>query len=323
MIRRRTLALALSLPIVLSGCGVAADIAGVHDAPVERTDGASVSLKTAQDISTRLLGEAQDARAATGKEGQAAREKTFAGPALREAEAQAKSGAEQEKGEAPEQTVLAVSTGAEWPRTILSTSRSGDQQRLHVLVATSADQPYRVFADVPMAAGASVPALAEPEQGSTATVTGKVDGEVATAAEAWAKAVAYPAPKSTPKGISVKDSISTALMDNASAQGKDLDGIATYTQRQQVHDGSVASIELADGGQLAFVPTTRTDKITGGWRLEELKLGDEAIAELADAKSVSDDLTVTHAETLAVVIPAEGDAQVVGASEQVESAKGS
>lgn len=323
MTRRRLTALALSLPLALGGCGMAADIAGVHDAPAERTDGASVTTSTAQEVTTRILADVRTARSAKGEKGTSARKEVLAGPALREAEAAAKVKAASEGGPAAEPKVLAISRGSEWPRSILATSRRGSSQVLHVLVAESADQPYRLFADVPMAAGASVPALDKPATGSPATIAGALDGRAATALESWSEAVGFPAPKKSPSGISLDDAYSTALRKNAKAQDKELGDLASYTQAQAVADGKVATFTLADGGQLSFVPMTRTDTITAGKKLKELKISDKALAGLVDAKTVRKRLSVTHAETVVVLAPKQGDASIVGVSDQVSGAKGS
>lgn len=322
MMRRRAVALALTLPL-LGGCGVAADIAGVHDAPAESTDGGSITVTTAQEVVSRVLADARTTRSGKGGKGAESRKEVLTGPALREAEAAAKTRTTADTGKAAEAQVLAVSRGPEWPRTILATSRSGPTQRLHVLVAEGADKPYRLFADVPMAAGASVPALDEPTTGSPSVVADAADGKTAEAVEAWSKAVAFPAPKKSPSGIEIKDAYSTALRKNAKAQDKDLDDLAKYRQEQTPADGKVVTFDLVQGGEISFVPMTRTDTITAGEKLKELKISDSSLARLVDAKSVKKKLEVTHAETIVVVTPEKGDASVVAASEQVQGAKGS
>mgnify|MGYP007088720199 CR=1 FL=1 len=40
---RRLTPFVLALPIALGGCGIGSSIAGVHDAPAERSDGASIT----------------------------------------------------------------------------------------------------------------------------------------------------------------------------------------------------------------------------------------------------------------------------------------
>lgn len=318
---RPLLALVCALPVALSGCGLAADVAGVHDAPTEQGRGGAVTREAAQEIAARVLGEARTARGdgATAED----RRSVLMGPALREADAAARARSTASPSEAVQPQVLAVSEGTGWPRTIVATTRTDEEQRLYVLVSTSAEGAYRLFADVQMASGAAVPGLADPAQGSPVRINGTPGDAVETAVTGWSEAVAYPAPSTRPSGVSVADEFSTALRTNAEQQAEELDGLAEYTQEQQRQEATMVSIGLADGGRLAFVPMTRTDTLTAGEELQELTLEDAATRRLADTEAISQELTVEHAETLAVHVPSEGAARVVGASEQIESAEGS
>lgn len=315
----------VALPVLLGGCGLGEAVVGIHDAPAERSDGASVTEETARDVASRVLDLATDHHKAGGAATTTDRTKAFSGPALREARAAATS--KDYSGRSAQTLndleILGISRGHSWPRAILATSQVKGIQYLHVLVAEGADQPYSLFADVPMAAGSSVPALAPVDEGSPVTVSEDPDTEVAIAATAWAKGVTYPPPTKEPTAVSFEDAFSTALRKNAEAKDKDLDDLATYRQRQSTVDAASVSFDLAEGGQLTFLPMTRTDTITAGGKLKELKIEDEALEDVLDASTVERALSIKHAETLALVTPESGKATVVGVSDVLRSAKGS
>lgn len=323
---RRTpfVATLIALPVVLGGCGIGTSLAGVHDAPAEKSDGASVSSDTAGKVADRVVTDAVGVSRTSGKAADAARSKVLSGPALREVNAAVRS---KDKGTRTSQQVkglkvLAVSRGTSWPRAVLATSKTKDVQYLHVLVAESADQPYTLFADVPMAAGASVPALAPVDEGAPVKMSKAPEQDVTTAANSWAKGVAFPAASAAPKDVSVRDGFSVALKKNAKKTDDELGDLATYRQRQAIAKGETVAFELADGGSLTFVPMTRTDTITATKKLKELKIQQSALEHVLDASTVTKALSIKHAETVAFVTPEEGAARVVGASDVLESAKG-
>lgn len=324
MTRRTPFVITLvTLPVALGGCGLGTSIAGVHDAPAEDTGGASISSQAADQVADRVITGAVDVSRAPDKKGEAARADVLSGPALREVEAavETKDRTSRSDDTIDGLKVLAVSRGTDWPRAVLATSQTDDVQYLHVLVAPAVDKPYTLFADVPMASGASVPALAPIEEGSPVKVSKAPSQDVTAAADAWAKGVAYPASKA-PADVSVSDGFSAALKKNAKATSKDLGKLATYRQSQAIADGQSVEFELADGGSLTFLPMTRTDTITATSKLKELKIEQPALKREIDRSSVKKSLTVKHAETVAFVTPPEGKARVVGASDVLESAKG-
>ena len=325
MSRRTPFAATLvALPVLLGGCGLGQSVAGIHDAPTESSDGAAITEGTGRDVAARVLDRAAERREEGAKATAEDRAELFSGPARREADAAARTGDDGGAAEEHEDlTVLGISRGSDWPRAVLATSRDGDVQRLHVLVSEDADRAYTLFADVPMAAGASVPALAPVAEGSPATVSGAPDEAVISAADAWAKGVAYPAPSTTPSGVSLEDAFSSALAKNAKAEDEDLDDLADYRQRQARVDADSVTFDLAGGGQLSFLPMTRTDTITASGELKELKIEDSALEGVLDAATVEDSLSIKHAETLALVTPGSGTAKVVGVSDVLHSATGS
>lgn len=326
MSRRTTpfVATVVALPIALAGCGAGPAVVGMHEAPAESSDGASITKETATDVATRVLEDAAATRKEGAKASEQERKAVFAGPALRASDAAVRSKDEQNHvgGATEDLQVLSVSKGTEWPRAVLATSQEEGTQFLHVFVAQSADQPYRLFADVPMAAGASVPALAPVSEGSVVTVADEPGKDVTKAVEAWAEGVGYPPPKKEPAGVSFDDAFSKALKKNASAKDDDLGDLARYRQKQSTADVTSVSFELVRGGKLSFVPMTRTDTITASDKLKVLKIEDPAIRRVLDASKVRKKLSVKHAETLAMVTPAKGDATVVGVSDVLQSASG-
>lgn len=325
MSRHTPFAVALiALPIALGGCGVGTSLAGVHDAPTEKSDGASVSSDTASEVSERVVTDAVGVSRASGKGHDAERTKVLSGPALREVQAAVVSRDKPSRAstEVKGLKVLGVSRGTSWPRAVLATSQTKDVQYLHVLVAESADQPYTLFADVPMAAGASVPALAPLDEGAPVKLSKVPSKEATSAADSWSKGVAFPAAKKAPKDVSVTDGFSAALKKNAKKTDKELGTLADYQQNQAIAKGETIEFQLAGGGSLTFLPMTRTDTITATAKLKELKIEQAALKHVLDASTVKKSLSITHAETVAFVAPAEGKAQVVGASDVLHSAKG-
>lgn len=312
----------LALPVLLGGCGIGETVAGIHDAPTEGSDGASMTEETADDVAGRVLASAHgdgSSRSTADK-----RERILSGPALREANA---APASKERTSRPTEdvedlTVIGISRGPDWPRAILATSREKGAQYLHVLVAEAADEPFRLFAEVRMAAGASVPALAPVDEGSPLALADDPGEHVASATSAWTKGMAHPKPKKAPKGVALDDTFSTALRKNATKQEKDLDDLATYRQRQSTSDVGTVSFELAEGGELAFLPMTRTDTFTVGRKAKELTLGDRGVRRILDSSKVKRSLTIKHVETIAIVAPETGRANLVGASEVLHSAEG-
>lgn len=320
--RTRLVALVAALPVALAGC---ASVAGVHDAPSEVPDGPSISQTAGAEVTQRVLSETAVALDLTGKQADASRKAVLTGPALAAAEARerVRRGDDGPGSLAPkaEARVLAVSRGTEWPRSILATSRQGEEQLLHVLVAEGPTSPYRLFATVPMAAGASIPAFADPQDGVAVKAPKAVTEKDLTVVQTWAQAVAHPAPKKQPGGIVLDDTFSSALRDNAAAQQKSLGKLATYKVAHAVgKDGIVFS--LADGGTLTIAGLTRKDTVTATNRAKELRMPSE-IAKVLGKDKITKELTVSHLETVAIVTPGDGKSSVVAASEQLADAKGS
>lgn len=320
--RAKLAALTAAIPLALSGC---AGLVGVRDAPAEVTDGPSISQSAGAEVTQRVLGEAAVALDRTGKDAAADHKRVLTGPALASAQARVRvDQVEDGPGSlAPqaEARVLAVSRGTAWPRSILATSRQGEEQLLHVLVADGPKTPYRLFATLPMAAGASIPAFAAPEDGVAVKAPQDVTEEDLSAARAWAQGVSFPAPKKAPGSVVLDDPFSTALRQNAAAQQKALGRLASYKVEHAVRDEGIV-FALADGGTLTVTSLTRKDTVTASNRAKELRMPSD-LAEVLGTRTISDELTVNHLETVALVTPEKGKTSVVAAAEQLSGAKGS
>lgn len=322
---RRTpfVATLVAMPVLLGGCGLGDSIVGLHPAPPETDGGASVTQQTAKELSLRLLGEASEVRKdakATTKE----RSQVFSGLAARTASAAARSKDKQVSSDSQDNKlqVLAVSRGSDWPRAVLATSRKDDTQFLHVFLSQKAGAPYTLFADVPMAAGASVPAFPPATEGTKVTLTTKPPKDVTNAITAWTKGVRYPAPKKAPTAVSFDDAFSKALKKNARDQHKDLNKLARYAQIQSLSKGTMIDFQLAEGGHLSFLPLTRTDKMVGHKKLKVLKVEDKLVSRLLGSTKVTKELSIQHAETIALVTPEKGKAHVVGVRDVLSKVSG-
>lgn len=313
--------LLVSLPALLGGCG-AGSVLGIHDAPPERPDEAAVTADAAKGVADRVLHRAADHRAAASRSSAHDRREIFSGPALREVGAAARSADSIDYSESvSDLKVLGISHGRDWPRAILATSQDAGTQYLHVLVSRRVDEPYTLFADVRMSPGARVPALAPVDEGSPVSVAEEPD-ELAAAATAWGEGMAYPAPEEAPSGVSFEDSFSKALQKNAKAQAEDVEGQARYRQRQATGDAPAIIFDLAAGGELSFVPMSRTDIFTVEDTATQLSVGDRDVRRLLDSSTVGRSLSVKHAETVAIVAPESGEVMPVGASSVLHRAKG-
>lgn len=321
---RRTPAIALlvALPVLLGGRGAGTAAVGVHDAPAERSDGSALPTDAAQQVADRVLARAAGSRAAGSGDDDRARRQVFSGPALREANAAARSHDRVDQSESvSDLEILGVSHGRDWPRAILATSRDGDTQYLHVLVSTAVDRPYTLFADVRMSPGARVPALAPVEDGAPMSLSDTPEG-LASAVTSWAKGMPYPEPDEVPSGVSFDDSFSKALRKNAEAQAEDVEDVAGYTQRQAPADAPAITVDLAAGGELSFIPMDRTDTFTVEDPERRLTVGNRGVRRLLGASTVGRSLSVRHVETIATVTPESGEVTLVGASDVLQHASG-
>lgn len=313
--------------VVLSACGA---VVGVGPAPTGTVAGV-VDTSRAQEIATRVVGEARKAAATPGSSGDALRTAAFTGDALVAAQADAKldsstpaatKARRQLVDEAP--SVLAVSRGASYPRTILAQSRyeQSDLPVLLLLVTPDARTPYRIAASVGMLPGTQVPAF-DPVASGSPSLTGadlSDTGRYGTLVDGYAASLAYPAPKSTTaKGIEPDDGFAKAVRSNAAAQAKAVAALGSF---RQVHDerSVVGGLQTAGGrGVLVFATMDRSDTILV--RNGTLSLP-KSFTTLSGLSSVSSEADLTTLEVVALVVPPSGDATVVGGEEHLYAASG-
>ncbi|HMM94648.1 hypothetical protein [Phycicoccus sp.] len=329
--RRHALtAAALGLALATTGCGATDALVGLHDAPSERSTAAPLDEEGATAIAARLLAAARATATEPGATGHAARAAVLAGDALTMADTAAARGAvattEAGLAKGPAPTVLAQSRGREWPRAILATTldESTSTQYLHVMVSRSPQAPFRIEASVPMLGGARLPSLGG--RGDGAPFVPVEDGEglpisPAKAFQGYAAALGRPAPKTPPKGVDAKDSFADALGVSAAVQTKALGRLATLAQVHTPDLRHAVAFRLAGGGVVAFGLMRRTDTISVRPGAKELVLPSRYSA-LVGKKKVTKSLSLTSLEPIVLVVPTEGDATAIGATELLAAGKG-
>ena len=328
---RRPLALgaALVAAFALAGCGAQDALVGLHPAPAEQTAAAPLDVDGATAVATRLLTAADapaegDAKAAT-----AAREAVLMGDALTVANARAASKATTEVAAAElaavaKPTVVAQSQGRDWPRAILATTldEKSNTQFLHVMLSEEPDEPFRITASVPMFAGAELPALGDSAKGAPLLDVAAADG-LATAPDkavaAYAAALATPKPTPT-KVVAVDDPFATALRTSAAAQTKALGKLATLTQVHKPVLDEAVTFRLADGGAVTFGLMSRTDTVSLKAAAKEVVLPAE-YAKVTGKPKATKSFTLGNLEPFVMVVPATGQAEVIGATELLTSGK--
>lgn len=329
--RIRVVAVVAALCAGLAGCGVGDRVAGTRAIPVEPSGGAPLDERTAVAIVARVLGQVASAPTDGSASAKAARAKVMTGAALSLAEA-ASAVRDVDPGPDPvvvpaEPEVLAISSGRAWPRSILATTLDGTSSTrdLHLLVSTSASQPYVLAASVPMAAGTSVPALGRVSGGAApvGSLT-RGDAKATEVLTAYAKALAYPQPAKTAL-VTTQDPLARDLRANAAAQTKALGALATLTQSHVLAPGEAGrpvGFALAGGGSVVFGQLLRTDTVTLKPTAKEVVLPPD-IAKLAKRPKVTRQVTVRTLEDVVIIIPETGPATVIGAQEQRVGATGS
>lgn len=316
----------LSLAASLTGCGLGSSIVGLHDAPIERTDAAPLSVDGAERVAARVLDAAAAARAAKGAEAAKVQPTVLADAALAQAQAATKIGsvtATDPLQKVSDPTVVAISRGKAWPRAMLvgTLDEASKTQTLHVLMSTSAIDPFKVYASVPMLPGTSVPALGDLAVGSPLiTSTDKAGAPLgsAEALTAYSAALNYPKPVAS-KAVGTGDAYATALRTSAAVQVKALGALASFNQTHAPVAKNSIAFGLADGGTVTFGQLTRRDVITASAGAKELVIP-AGYSKLVGKGKASKNIVINSLEQLVVVIPAKGLATTVGADEQLVSA---
>jgi hypothetical protein len=315
--------------LVLAGCGASDSLVGLHPAPAEQTAAAPLDTEGATAVAARLLAARQATVEGTSKAATAARAEVLTGDALRVANAEAARGATvpeaTDLAAPPEPTVVAQSQGRQWPRAILASTldEATNTQWLHVMVSDKPDQPFRIASSVPMFGGAELPALGAQLAGAPLLDAGEKNGLAASpadAVEAYAAAIAQPKGKAT-KVVAVDDPFATGLKTAAAAQAKALGKLGTLTQAHDPRLQDAVTFRLADGGSVTFALMVRTDNIAVKPKAKELVLPAE-YAKLLGKKKVKKSLTLNNLEPIALVLPKNGEGEVIGASDLLVSGRG-
>lgn len=321
-------ATAAVVAVGLSACGTTDALVGIRPAPAERTAAAPLDTDGATAIATRLLTAAEAPPEGDAAAQKAARAAVFTGDALTLAEARAARpvapAADAALATGPAPKVVAQSQGRAWPRAILASTLDDDTNTafLHVLLSTKPDEPFRIAASVPMFAGAALPAIGGGTTGAPLLATDGKDGLAASPKDvvgAYAAALAHPKPKAT-KVVEVTDPFAQGLQRAAAAQTTALGKLATLTQTHAPKLENALTFRLADGGAVTFALLQRTDTLAVKPTAKELVLPKE-YADLVKRKTVAKSLTLANLEALAVVVPENGVAEVIGASEVLVSGK--
>lgn len=323
---RRALAATLTAGVLtMTGCGIQDRIVHLQPAPTENAEvGAPLRADAAERIAARVLAQASDAGTTE------LRQAILVGPALRVAEARATQSdaapSEQTDVVVPEPpTVLAVSSGQDWPRAILAATFDDvtQQQLLHILVSTGPTDQFRVYGTAPMLAGTSVPGLGEFSDGAAfASATADTPIPASTVFGDYAKGVTFPRPAAVTT-VAVDDVYATSLRRNAEAQAEALGDLGAVAQTHVPIADSIMSFETADGGVITLGQMVRTDRVALSDKAKELNITDPRLQELSGKEVVTKDFTAELLENLIFVAPAGAPATLIGAEEIVLRASGS
>ena len=325
MTRLRTLAVTATTALALSltGCGLPERVVHLQDAPTVEHTGAPLRADAAERIAARVLGEVAAAANAEERQG------LVDDPALRVINAREQAGAD--AGDSSDvvvptsPTVLAMSDGEQWPRAILASTldQTSQMQSVHILVSTGPTAQYRLYATAPMFPGTSVPSLGAFADGADfERATDEEPIEQSTVLDAYAKALAFPAPEEQTDEVSVEDVLAESLRANAQAQDEALDDLGDLKQTNQPIPASVIAFRTADGGSLIFGQMTRQDVITLTDKAKELTIDDEVLQELSGKEKVTKSFTTESLKNLLFIQPANGPANLIGAEEIVLRASG-
>lgn len=311
--------------LTLTGCGVQDRIVHLQPAPTENAEvGAPLRAEAAERIVTRVLAQASEADTTE------LRQAIMVGPALRVAEARAtqpeSATSEQPDVVVPEApTVLAVSSGQDWPRAILAATfeDTTQQQMLHILVSTGPTDQFKLYGTAPMLAGTAVPGLGELADGSAfASATADTPIPASTVFGDYATGITFPRPAAVTT-VAVDDVYATSLRRNAEAQVEVLGDLGAVAQTHVPIADSIMSFETADGGFITLGQMVRTDRVALSDQAKELNITDPRLQELSGKEVVTQDFTAEFLENLIFVAPAGAPATLIGAEEIVLRATGS
>ncbi len=319
---------ALASGLLVGGCGLGDRVAVLDDAPTEQSGGAPLNEQTAAAIATRAIADASAAVTQTGTAGETARRAALIASALAVAEAMVTS--KQPPADTDPLTrpvtpqVLGIVRTTGWPRTMVTTTLDADSSTRSLQVLTSATPTSRfvVAASVAMLSGATIPSLGTVADGVPSLAPGARSGLVVSPAGALdqlASALAHPGP-STPKNLATTDTFTRGIRGGAVQQAKALGALGTFTQKHSVDARLTHAFRLSDGGALVFGQLTRTDTIAPTKKAKKLTL-DAHVARALGHATTTKKVTVTYLEPVVLLVPTSGQATVVGADEQLATAK--
>lgn len=313
--------------LTLGGCGA---FVGVGPAPTASVGGV-LGAERAQATATRVVDQARRAAATPGPEGDALRAEAFTGDALVAARADARLAAVTSAATTAQQAlvdtppvVLAVGRDLTYPRTMVvqSSLKASGLPVLMLLTTPDARTAYRIAARVSMLPGAQVPGFDPLAAGSPALAPADASsaGRYGKLVEGYAGSLAYPSsPRSVAPGITAGDAFSTAVRSNAARQAASIASLGSFRQQ---HEARAVTGGLATAGgrsALVFGVIDRSDTaLVKNGTLTITK----AFTALSGLASVTSEADLSTLEVVALVVPASGDATVVGGEEHLYAAQG-
>lgn len=331
----RSVALAATVALALSGCAAAGPLVGLQPPPAAVPSVAPLTGPHARDILSRAFTAASQAGSDTGAQADrdtGARSIAYAGPALTAAGARARLDAVQPGlgggswALSPSQPgLLALSRGFGWPRAMVAQTvpSGGSLPVLHLLTSPDALTPYRISISASMLPNSTVRRFDPLPQGSRLVTDGAGLAVAPTAlVTQYAGALSFPA-HSVPNPAYAADPFAEQVRQNAAAQARSVTVQAGFTQRHEVVPGSTCAVEQAGGGALVFSVLKRTDTfdVKKGQSLTAPK---EFTALVPGRARITSKATMTTLEFVVFGVPAgRGPATLVAASEQLVAAAGS
>lgn len=216
--------------------------------------------------------------------------------------------------------VLATSRGTDYPRYLLGDSTPAGAQlpQLHLLVATKADVPYRLAFTAQLLPGASINAFPAPDDG-TPVVTDGADMTLKPVdlLKAYAEGLAQPKPDAPYE----PDTFADQVLSRAEAARVDVATQADFTQTFQVRPDPIVALREQNGDTLVLGTIERISEYT-------IKPGQQMqptpyFSALVPNRTILVQQVRTQvSQFLAFVVPKEGKARLVAATEQVTGASG-
>jgi hypothetical protein len=328
----RAIAVSLVTVMLLSGCGAARTLLGIHEAPKANTTSPALTVDQADAILVRVFTAVYQGQTGTGALASAALEMAYTGEGLRAERARVKLASTQPEAVqspllAPQRPqLLALSRGIAFPRFILAQSVSvgGGLPVLHLLTCPDAATPYRIAMSAEMVPPATVKPFDPLTHGSHLVSDGTGLPVTPTALlTTYAAQLAFPAKHMTNPPFAA-DSFSSQLRSGAASAAKAVVAQATFAQVHKVVSGSVSAVQQASGDALVLGVLERTDSFAVKPGRVVTTAADKAFVLLSGRKKVTKSASITTLEFLVFEVPrSSGQARLVAAREQVVAGSGS